>query len=257
MSELEQFLKDTETDVTKVDVLDAPLIPDTSEKTTEEGKEDEGAGDDKSGQGEGAQPRNRRERRMKMQLDAERNASAFLAGKLEARTEAQKSVSEESDYLKGVERIYGAETPEAQLATELLKKAIVGARDDAENRAYERIKEETRKEADAQRAAESELDQMIEEIEDEHNVTLTEAQQRGYFQLMQKMSPKDADGNVTEYADPDAVWEVFQEKLQKRSTTANPAKDMSSRSMTSSGSSTESKLNDDVHQRFLREQGII
>lgn len=256
MSELEQFLKDTEQDVTKVDVLEAPLVPETdAEKLSEGGKtgsENKGTAED-----DGLKPRNRRERRLMERLAAERESSSFLAGKLEARTEAQKSVSEESDYLKGVERIYGTDSPEAQLATELLKKAIVGARDDAENRAYERIKSERGKELEEQRQAESELDTMIDEIEDEHGVTLTDTQERAFFSLLEKMSPKDREGNVIEYADPSAVWEIFSEKLQKGRPTDTRAKDLSSRSMVSSGTSTDSKLDEDVHARFLRENGII
>lgn len=257
MNEQEQFLKDTEQDTTKVDVLDQPLISDDSAKSDESAKDGEGTKPKEEGEGGQSEPRNRRERRLMDRLDAERRSSAFLAGKLEARTEAQKAVTEEADYIKSIERIYGTDSPEAQLATDLLKKAIVGARDDAENRAYERMNSERKRELDAQKEAESELDNILEEIEDEHGVTLTEPQERAFFQLLEKMSPKDKQGNVTEYADPQAVWEVFSEKLTKAKTSDTRAKDMSSRSMTNSGSSKESNLQDDTTARFLKEQGII
>lgn len=256
MNEQEQFLQDTEQDAKKVDVLDAPLIPDESEKTKEGEVTVEGEGNEKGEKGE-VKPRNRRERRLSEALAAERESSSFLAGKLAARTEAQGALSEEKDYLKQVERIYGTESPEAQLATDLLKKALLGARDDAENRAYERIKGEREKEAEAQVAADSELDDMIDELEDEHGVNLTDSQEKSFFQLLEKMSPKDRDGNVIEYADPSAVWEVFAEKLKGRTASDTRAKDMSSRSMTASGASKESNLTDDVTARFLKDQGII
>lgn len=204
---------------------------------------------------DGIKPKNRRERRLLRKLEAEREASIFLAGKLEARTEATKAVTEESDYLKAVERIYGTDSPEAQLATDLLKKAIIGARDDAENRAYERIKSEREKEQEALVKAEQELDSFVEEIEDTYDVTLSDAQQKGFFQLLHKMSPKDKRGEVIEYADPHAVWEIFQEKLQKRGAD-NRVKDLSTRSMVNSGAPKEN-ISDDVHARFLRENGII
>src|SRR5258708_5318435 len=109
MNEQEQFLKDTEQDVTKVDVLEAPLMPDNSEKS---GTEDDEAGEGNEDKGEGElKPKNRRERRLLKQLQDEREGSIFLAGKLEARTEAGKAVTEESDYLKSVERIYGTDSP--------------------------------------------------------------------------------------------------------------------------------------------------
>lgn len=256
MNEVEQFLKDTETDLTKTDVLEAPLIPDESAKTegniTSEGAKGEGEGEN----GE-VKPRNRRERRLAKALQEEREGSIFLAGKLEARTEATKSVTEEADYLKAVERIYGTDSPESLLATELLKKAITGARDDAENRAYERMLQDRKQDVEKQRAADTELETMIEEIEDEHGITLTEAQERAFIQLLGKMSPKDKSGVITAYADSEAVWEVFAEKLTKPSAGNTRAKDLSSRSMVNSGASKESNLQEDVTARFLKEQGII
>lgn len=248
MNEVEKFLEDTNADTTKVDVLDAPLIPDGSEKTGEgEGKEEEG---------DELKPKNRRERRLLKQLQDEREGSSFLAGKLQAREEAKTAVNEESDYLKSVERIYGTDTPEAQIATDLLKKAFVGARDDAEERAYNRIKGEREQDAKAFADADTELDNMLEELEDEHGVELNEAQETAFYKLLEKMSPKDKEGNVIAYADADSVWEIFSEKLTKAKPD-NRAKDMSSRSMTTSGASKDSNLNDDAHTRFLRDNGII
>ncbi len=251
MNEVEKFLQDTEADLTKTDVLEQSLIPDS-----EKSEEGELEGTDEGTNGE-QQPKNRRERRLMERLEAEKQSSAFLAGKLEARTEASKAVTEEADYLKAIERIYGTDTPEAQIATDLLKKAIVGARDDAQERAYERIKDERTKENDEVAEAEDELDSMIENIEDEYGISLTAPQEAAFFTLLEKMSPKDKQGNVTEYADPDAVWEVFSEKLSRSKGSDNRAKDMSSRSMTQSGSSKESNLEVDATARFLQEQGII
>ncbi len=251
MNEQEKFLQDTEADLTKTDVLEQSLIPDS-----EKSEEGELEGTDEGTNGE-QQPKNRRERRLMERLEAEKQSSAFLAGKLEARTEASKAVTEEADYLKAIERIYGTDTPEAQIATDLLKKAIVGARDDAQERAYERIKDERTKENDEVAEAEDELDSMIENIEDEYGISLTAPQEAAFFTLLEKMSPKDKQGNVTEYADPDAVWEVFSEKLSRSKGSDNRAKDMSSRSMTQSGSSKESNLEVDATARFLQEQGII
>jgi hypothetical protein len=262
MSELDQFLKDTNDDPNKVDVLEAPLVPEenpekeelkgeaeTGEATTTTENDDELETDLK--------PRNRRERRLMQRLSEERESASFIAGKLEARTEANRALTEEADYLKAVERIYGTDTPEAQLATDLLKKAITGARDDAKRAAIEELREEQRQAEQLELEAQRELDDMLEDIEDTYNVALTENQQAAFFQLLERMSPKDRNGEVREYADPHAVWEVFTEKLKSRSASSKQQKSMASRSMASSSSSTDSKLVDDVQQRFLREQGII
>lgn len=250
-NEQEQFLEDTTIDPTKVDVLEAPLYPDAPAKE-EEGKVEGENGATAEGE---LKPKNRRERRLMERLDAERESNIFQAGKIAAFTEAKSAITEESDYLKSVERIYGTDTPEAQLATDLLKKAIIGARDDAKSEAIKEMKAERQREVDEQRQAEKQLDDMVDEIEDEYGVTLTDTQEKAFFLLLEKMSPKDSNGAVKEYADPHAVYEVFQEKLKKP--VDNRAKDLSSRSMTQSGASKESTLNTDVTARFLRESGII
>ena len=253
-NELEKFLEDTETNLKETDVLEAPLVP----SLEKEKEDDAGAGEGEEGEGKDEmKPRNRRERRLMQQLADEKTSAAFLAGKLEATTEARKAITEEEDYLKAVERIYGTDSPEATLATDLLKKAITGARDDAETRAYNRIKEEQQRDVEEEKAAEGELDSMIDTIEDEYGVTLSEPQERAFFQLLEKMSPKDKSGQVVQYADPHAVFEVFQERLKKPTETNTRAKDLSSRSMVASGASTESKPVEDATARFLHEQGLI
>lgn len=258
-NEQEKFLEDTEQNPNLVDILEAPLSPeDVSEHGTEgaTGASGDDNDNDEGGDKGELKPRNRRERRLMERLDAEKQSSAFLAGKLEARTEASKAVTEEADYLKAVERIYGTDSPEAQLATDLLKKAIIGAREEAKVQAIAEIREERKREAEEARQAEQELDGILDTIEDEYGVTLTDPQEKAFFTLLEKMSPKDKAGEVIEYADPHAVWEVFQERLKSRPADTR-AKDMSSRSMTQSGASKSSNLQDDVHARFLRENGII
>lgn len=261
MNEQEKFLNDLGSDQNngEVDILDQPLDGSTTakvEETTEEGgtTTEEATGDEDGD--DVLKPRNRRERRLLRKLDAERGSSMFLAGKLEAREEARIAVTEESDYLKAVERIYGMDTPEATLATDLLKKAIVGAREDAKRLAIEEIRRERQQEVEAEKAAQREFDTIIDDIEDTYDVTLTDVQEKGYFDLLRKMSPKNDAGQVVKLADPHAVWEIFQDKLKSKGTD-NRAKTLSSRSMVRSGSSKESTLQGDTTARFLQESGII
>lgn len=255
-NELDQFLSDIQQDQTEADILNAPLNhePEKGEEPEPEHQEDEASDDEEDGF---LKPKTRRERRLIKKLQEERESSIFLAGKLEAREEAKQYLSdEEADYLKGIERIYGNDSPEAQLATDLLKKAIVGAREDAETRAYERIMSERQNEQYMVQQAESELDSIVEDIEDTFGVALSPAQERSYFELLQKMSPKDSDGEVISLADPYAVWEVFQERMSQKAPD-NRAKSLSSRSMTQSGASSDTSMADDVVARQLRDMGII
>lgn len=259
MNEQEKFLNELGNDQTKtVDVLEQPLDSKESPITNPEKEEEEAkvVPEDKDDDNDDFKPRNRRERRLLKKVEEEKNASIFLAGKLEALNEGKRAVSEETDYLKSVEKIYGTETPEAQLATDILKKALVGARDDARNQALAEMQFAEQRRRQEAAAASKELDNIIDDIQDNHDVTLSEVQQKGFFQLMYKMSPKDQSGSVIAYADPDAVWEIFSERIQKKGTD-NRAKNLSARSMVQSGASKESTLPDDTQARYLREIGII
>lgn len=220
----------------------------------EEPKEEPTDPDDPEAQPESV--KDRRHRRLEAKLQAEREANIALAARLETLAEANKSKgSEAAEYLKQVERIYGTDTPEAVAATEILKDALKSAEDRATERALETFREEQRKQAEDARKAEQELDSMIEEIEDEYGVTLTPEMQKGFFTYLEKLSPKDKEGNVVEYADHHAVWEEYKSKLTKKPD--NRAKDLAARSMTQSGASGESRLQIDATERFLKENGLI
>lgn len=199
----------------------------------------------------------RREKRLMDKLQSEREANIAMAARLEALSEAQKLKDESgaSEYLKKVERIYGTASPEATAATQLLAEALKGVENRATERALEKLREEQKQAAESVRKEEKTLDSFVETIEDEFNVTFTPEMERGFFKLMEKLSPKDSNGDIVAYADPHSTWELFQEKLQKKS--ENPAKSIASRSMTQSGSSSDSKVQQDAMQRALREAGIL
>lgn len=245
MNEQEEFLKDLEIKPEN-DILEESLIPQEEEKKEEDEDSEQHL-------------RNRREKRLAAKLQAEREAGIQMAAKLSVYTEAQKLKGDiDEDYLKGVEKIYGSETPEAIAATELLKNALKGMGDKATERALSQFREEQRQASEQVVKEEEELDSMLEELEDEHGIDLTskksEATRKGFFTLLEKMSPKDKEGNVIQYADHHAVWEVYQSKSQK---TENPAKALAARAMTQSGASKDSKLMDDSQARQLHELGII
>lgn len=199
--------------------------------------------------------RNRRERRLTAKLQAERESSIALAARLEALTEAQKFSRETTPEVdETISRIYGTNTPEAAEATALLQKALKNVEDRSTERALEKLREEQRQAAQAIQKEEKTLDGMVEEIEDEQGITLDGQSKKAFFTLLERMSPKDANGEVKEYADHHAVWE----ELQARKTTQNTrAKDLASRSMVRAGASPASSVQDDATARFLKENGII
>lgn len=250
-NEHEQFLKSLEPDTTDPFAGiegQAPIEPSSDEEEAIDPNE------------MGLLPKNRRERRLAEKYQAEREANIAMAARLEAITEAQalRGGEETADYLKTVERIYGTESPEAREATELLKASLQSLKEEARREAIEAIREERQVETRAVAEAEQTLDEMVEELEDEFGVDIegSKTHLAGFLNLLERMSPKDREGNIIQYADHYAVWEEYQDRLS-RAAAANPAKGLAARSMTHSGSQVESSLTTDATERYLREHGII
>jgi hypothetical protein len=262
MNETQKFLEESEEK--KVDIMDMPLDGGeaTTAATTTDGTTttaDDADGDDPENQPD--EVKNRRHKRLEDRLQAERESNIALNARLQAIAEAKKGTGEEADFLKGVDRIYGTDTPEAIAATELLKSTLRGLHDSARKSAIDEIREERQKEIEAQKKADAEVSRMIEEIDDDYGVDLSstgnERLRKGFFSLLQKMSPKDADGNITQYADHSAVWEAFKAQMDSKKPTENRAKDLASRSTTQSGASAGAKTQDDAATKWLKENGII
>ena len=260
MNETTKFLEDSEEK--KVDIMDMPLdgAAATAATTTDDtATTDETVVEDPENQPD--EVKNRRHRRLEERLQAERESNIALNARLQAIAEAKKGSGEEADFLKGVDRIYGTDTPEAVAATELLKNTLRGLHDSAKQSALEEVRADRQKEVEAQKKADAEVSRMIEEIDDDYGIDLSstgnERLRKGFFSLLQKMSPKDADGNITQYADHGAVWEAFQAQVNSKKPTENRAKDLASRSTTQSGASAGAKTQDDAATKWLKENGII
>ncbi len=239
----EEFLKDLNPDV-KPDVFSEPLPTDGEpQKPAEEPEEDK------------EEARNRRERRLQAKLQAERESGIAMASRIATLTEVQKLRAEEpEEYLKQVERIYGTQTPEATEATELLKTALKNVKEQATEDALTKLREEQRQEREAVVNEEKSLDEMVERIEDETGKAMDDQTKQGFFQLLEKLSPKDRDGNIIEYADADAVWDELQARKVPQ---PNRSKDLASRSMVRTGASPSTSVGADSNERWLRENGII
>lgn len=244
MSEQNDFLKELE--IKPEDSFEKPLVEEPETPVEEEKGE--------------FSPKNRRERRQQERIDRlvkEATDNAARLAKLEQSREV--TTGEEADFLKLVEPIFGTDTPEKREATEILKKALKGVHDSAEKSALEkavaRYEEERNSESQAVAEEEQNLDDMMEDLEDKYNVDFSDqATRNGFLTTLERLSPKDRDGNIIEYADPEAAYEIYASRKESGS---NRAKELASRSMTRSGSSQPSKLQQDSMERFLKEEGII
>lgn len=251
-TEQEKFLDEVGAEQ-NVDIFDQPLIPEKEEGGSK--KED---ATDEVKEADAETLRNRRERRLTAKLEAERASAIQLAEQLRIANSRNQSREETSkDYLKDAERIYGTDTPEGIQATELLKNILRGLEKSSRESSLEDLRAEQRKEREEARKAEMEVENMLEEIEEDHNVDLTAntAVRTGFLKLLEKMSPKDADGNIIQYADHQAVWDVYQSRTTKKTDTR--AKDTSSRSMVQSGASANANEQQDAVAKFLSDNGII
>lgn len=243
-NEQEEFLKEFEPKSSNNDPFEQPLTPEEPPVEIQPTEESEG------------EKFNRRERRLQAKLQAERESAIALAARLEALTEAQKTArsTEKSSYEEKLSKIYGTDTPENATATELLIASVKEAKEAAKYEALEAFRAEQAKEREQVQKAEQTLTAMVEDIEDETGITLDDQTQKGFFTLLEKLSPKDSNGNILAYADHNAVWEEYQSRKVQ---TNNRAKDLSARSMVRPGSSPTTTVSQDVDQRWLIENGII
>lgn len=189
--------------------------------------------------------KNRQHRRLEIKLQEEREANIALNARLQERTELDrfrqdtKSDDVPVDWLQ----VYGGSTPEGQeqakRAWKLQQEMISQAEDRATERALEQIEERQQEGIKQQKQFESFIDTELEAIEDQFNVDVTSnapsarKARREFLEMVQKFSPKDEDGTITDYADFEATWEQYQATRQK--TDNSKQKDLADRSMKQSG----------------------
>lgn len=112
------------------------------------------------------------------------------------------------------------------------------ARKEAITEMQQQIQQAEQQATEADQKAVSELYSGFEQIEEAHNVDLTsnsataQRTQEAFKEYIRKISPKDANGEVTAFADIPAAWETFSQTNKPRS--ASRAKELASRGLTRS-----------------------
>lgn len=248
MSVTEDFLKDLDPKYEDAfSHLNPPEATEEPEKETDDIQE------------EGRFKGNRYTRREAAKAQKYKEEAIALNARLQALAEARTAREEtpEPDYLTKVERIYGNATPEAREATEALKDALRGvhsvAKEEALREAIATLEAERNGEGEAIKESEDEIDEGLEELEDNFGADFSDPKTRnGFLTLLEKVSPKDHDGNITAYADFEATYELYQSRQNK---SADKAKELASRSMTRSGTSSGSELQQTAVDNYARERG--
>lgn len=247
---LDEFLKDLGTEES---IVDKPLdIP----QNTDEEPEKETPEIIKYELDENGYPKNRFGRRKRASDERLRDEVLQLNERVKVLSEVGKFKEEVGDDdLKKLDAIFGTDTAEKLAATNILKEALSGMSLKAKEAALKEIESREEKETGAQKEADDQVDDMLDYVEDEYKLDMSDENvRRGYVTLMEKMSPKDKDGDIKEFADRDAVAEAFV-ALQKRQDSGK-ARELAFRSMTRSGESQPSRLPQNAIDRFMEENGL-
>ena len=170
-----------------------------------------------------------------------------LSEKLEQLSERQQFVkdtaSEDSDDLTSVlNRIIGTDSDEKLSAIKDFKKALSGIKDDARNEALEYFKTQQEQAKIAEKQAERQLDEAFESIEESYGVDLTSnaplarKTRADFITFVQRIAPKNSDGEISEYPDFNEAFDVFKSmsKATAPKVDNSRAKDIASRSMSRS-----------------------
>lgn len=245
----ENVLDDFEADFPKADDTTDPFA-----ETTEAPKKDETDPEEVP-----EDRKNRRHRRLEEKLNAEREANIALTERVKVLSEVDKFKRESGESGIDLSKIYGSETPEAREATRILQEAFKKTAQEAEQNALARFEAKQAEALKAQKEAEGFITQELEALEDEFNVDLTSnapAARKARSQvlaLVEKMSPKDSDGNIKDYGDFSTAFEVYQERTKRDS---SRQKGVAARSMVRSGGSQQT-VTSKPEEDYLRSIGII
>ena len=149
--------------------------------------------------------------------------------------EVSRETGDEDDYYI---RLIGNDTPEK---VAMIKESR--ARDEmmlvkAEERAFNRLSKIEQESIEADREAEEELEQAFENIEENYDVDFSRnSKLRSEFAtFVEKIAPKDRNGEIVDYPDMNSAWETFSE-IKNANKTPSRAKELASRGMARSSTS--------------------
>lgn len=189
----------------------------------------------------------------------EREIEDRILSKVKEREPAPTS-QEVDDYY---ERLIGNDTPEK---VAMIKEAK--ARDErmlalAEERALGRLTQKEQESLAADKAAEAELENAFENIEESYGVDissnnpLARKTRQEFVTFVEKIAPKDRNGDIIDYPDMQSAWETFSE-IKRANPTPSRAKELASRSMARSAETTavqQTKASWDAADDFIASLG--
>lgn len=140
-------------------------------------------------------------------------------------------------------RIVGNDTPEKVAAVKDLRRELEGLSTKAREEALRGVQKAAEDEREEERKASEQLDNSFEDIEEQYGVDLTSGKPEArkvradFVDFIKRISPKNEDGEVTEFPDLVQSFEVF--KSIQKAPTNNRAKELASRGMTRSSDASK------------------
>lgn len=240
-TEVDKFFQDLPAQDKQVaDIFADPTAePKDEPAKAEETKEEPEVKEDEEGDLSQEARKNRRHRRLEEALQRERESNIALNERIKTLAEVSKVQSDGEVPAEWIALL--GDSPEAKKAW-LLQQSLLNQ---SVERARETLKEELQAEQRAQEEElqkyESEIDSNLETIEEKYGVDLTsnspkaKRERNEFLNLVEKLSPKDEDGGIREFADFDSTFELYhQSKVREKSPVTEKQKELASRSMQSS-----------------------
>lgn len=164
------------------------------------------------------------------------------------------------EFIDSMKVLVGNDTPEKVDTINKLEKALYGMDEKAAQRALAEIEQERYEELQAEKEAEDQLIYGFEAIQDATGIDLYATNNRKlkgqFIDFIEKISPKDNDGEIIDFPDIPAAFSAFQ-ATQVRASSTLKAKELASRSVDRSGDASitpqvEDKSWDSVDRIFNR-----
>lgn len=147
-------------------------------------------------------------------------------------TESTKEQRQENDeVVDALEAVIGNDTPEKRRAVQALRDRL----DEGTRKITEWEQQQHQAEV-ADKEAEEELSNAFDNIEETFDVDITSNNpiarktRQEFVSFVEKIAPKDRNGDIVDYPDMNSAWEMFDER-RKATTPPSRAKELASRSM--------------------------
>ncbi len=242
MNETDKFLRELPTNDQKIDALfEEPKTQEPEKESEEEGTE------------------NRQSRRLRQRLEAERESAKALNDRVKELSDKvskyENVMSSEAD--ERLTQIFGDDTPEKKALSKLFTDILKENKEVAKREALEAFESKADQEKKAVESESKKIDDEIDYLEETYGVDLTSDSsgakklRNSLIDMVEKLSPKDKDGNIIDYADFDATFQLIQAKPDP-----SRNKELGSRTMQNSKATDSSKDSSSALERYLNENGI-